>query len=176
MTPPRIAPVPVGDSDPDVRALLDPLGDRGDSNFFRTLVRNPRLFKRWVRYGHFLINGELPARDRELLVLRAAHRSDCGYEWTQHVQIASAAGLSADEIDRVRLGPDDGAWSAFDATLLRAADELIDHHTLTDRTWAALAERYDEPQMIEVPVVVGVFYSMGFTLNSFGVQAEPEVA
>jgi 4-carboxymuconolactone decarboxylase len=172
---PRIAPVELGDGDPSVQELLAPLGERSSSNFFRTLVRHPRIFKRWIPYGHVLLNGSLPARDRELLVLRAAHRAQSSYEWSQHEPIALASGLIGDEIGRVRLGPDEPGWSDSDATVLRAADELIDDHTLSDAIWKRLSERYDEQQMIEVPMVVGLYYSMGFALNTFGVQPEPEI-
>ncbi len=172
---PRIAPVELEDCDPSVQELLAPLGERSNSNFFRTLVRHPRIFKRWIPYGHVLLNGSLPARDRELLVLRAAHRSQSSYEWSHHEPIALASGLTGDEIGRVRLGPDEKGWSDFDATVLRAADELIDTHTLSDLIWERLSKRYDEQQMIEVPMVVGLYYSMGFALNTFGVQPEPDI-
>jgi hypothetical protein len=92
------------------------------------------------------------------------------------VALAKSSGLSDAEIARVRAGYGGGEWSAFDRTLLRAADELIDFYTLSDTTWQALTERYDKRQMIEVPVVVGVYYSMGTALNSFGVEIEPELA
>jgi alkylhydroperoxidase family enzyme len=172
---PRIAPVELQDGDPAVHELLEPLGEQTTSNFFRTLVRHPRIYKRWIPYGHALLRGSLPARDRELLVLRAAHRVGSIYEWSHHEPIAGDSGLTGEEIDRVRLGPDESEWSDFDAAVLRAADELIETHTLSDTTWQRLSERYDEQQMIEVPMVVGFYYSMGFALNSFGVQLEPEI-
>jgi 4-carboxymuconolactone decarboxylase len=165
----------LGDGDPSAQELLAPLGARSSSNFFRTLVRHPRIFKRWIPYGHVLLNGSLPARDRELLVLRAAHRAESVYECLHHEPIAASTGLTDEEIARVRLGPDEKGWSDLDGTVLRAADELIDNHTLSDSTWRLLSERYDEQQMIEVPMVVGLYYSMGFALNSFGVQPEPEI-
>jgi alkylhydroperoxidase family enzyme len=172
---PRIAPVELGNGDPAVQELLEQLGERSGSNFFRTLVRHRRIYKRWIPYGHVLLNGSLPARDRELLVLRAAHRVGSVYEWSHHEPIAVGSGLTDEEIARVRLGPDEKEWSDFDASVLRAADELIETHTLSDATWQRLSERYDERQMIEVPMVVGFYYSMGFALNSFGVQLEPEI-
>ena len=97
------------------------------------------------------------------------------YEWGQHVVIGRAAGLSDDEIQRVQAGPDDPEWDAFDATLLRAADELHADACLTDVTWAALAARYGERQLIELPMLVGQYHLVAFTLNSLGVQREPGV-
>ena len=45
--------------------------------------------------------------------------------------------------------------SSFHCVLLRAADELVTDHRVSDDTWAALAERYDDQQMIELTLLVG---------------------
>ena len=70
-----------------------------------------------------------------------------------------------------KAGPDDPAWDPFDAALLRATDELHDDGCITDATWATLADRYTTQQLIEVPMVVGQYHLVGFTLNSLGVAA-----
>ena len=173
---PRVEPMVLSDLSEEAKPLFEPLGELGaNSNFFRTLIHNPRVFKRWVPYSIALLHGSLPERDRELLVLRAAHRCGSAYEWEHHLSFARAAGLSDDEIERVRQGGAAAGWGTFDALLLHAADELIDSYGMKDATWETLAERYDERQMIEVPMLVGVYYAMGITLNSLGVAVEDEV-
>ena len=69
----------------------------------------------------------------------------------------------------------DGWSDPFDATLIRAADELHDTGCISDETWDDLAARYDERQLIEVPMLVGHYHMVAFTLNSLGVQREPGV-
>ncbi len=145
-------------------------------NIFTTLVRHPGLFRRWMPFGGKLLAGKLPDRDRELLILRTGWNCQADYEWAQHVVIARRAGIDDGEIARVKEGPDAAGWEPFDATLLRAADELHGRSTLSDATWAALSERYDERQLIEVPMVVGHYHLVAYTLNSLGVQVEPAVA
>ena len=56
--------------------------------------------------------------------------------------------------------------------LLTAADELHDQSRISDATWAALAARYDEKQLIELPILVGQYHLVAFALNSLGVQVE----
>ncbi|GAA3597726.1 hypothetical protein GCM10022419_096290 [Nonomuraea rosea] len=51
------------------------------------------------------------------------------------------------------------------AALLRAADELVAGHRLSDRTWRDLTARYPTGQIIEICLLAGV-------LNSLGVQIE----
>ena len=73
---------------------------------------------------------------------------------------------------RVADAPNDPTWAPFDATLIGAVDELHENSCLGDATWAALTERYDERQLIEVPMVVGHYHLLAFTLNSLGIQVE----
>jgi 4-carboxymuconolactone decarboxylase len=46
---------------------------------------------------------------------------------------------------------------------------------ISDATWTALSERYDERQLIELPMLVGHYHMVAFTLNSLGVQREDGV-
>jgi 4-carboxymuconolactone decarboxylase len=177
---PRLAPLAEDEQDDQARELLDQAGGpaSGATHIFTTLVRHPGLFRRWLPFGGKLLAGKLPARDRELLILRTGWNCRSDYEWAQHVRIARAAGLPDDEIERARSdeGADDPGWSAADATLVRAADELHADACLSDATWAALAARYDDRQLIEVPMVVGHYHMVAFALNSLGVQVEDDVA
>ena len=175
---PRIPPLPPDERDEQANELLAQVGApvRAAGNLFATLVRHPGLFRRWLPFGGKLLAGRLPDRDRELLILRTAWRCRSDYEWIQHQSIARDAGVTAAEIERLRLAdtPDAPGWAAFDATLVRAADELHDEGCLSDATWAALAGRYDERQLIELPMLVGHYHLLAFTLSSLGVQLESD--
>lgn len=179
--PMRIAPLPPEERDERTAELLSGLrvpGAEGrDLNIFATLARHPKLLKRWSAFGGVLLYaGALPARERELLILRTAWNCGSDYEWGQHVPIGIDAALTPDEVAAIAAsGPDDAGWSDGDRTLLRAADELHDGARISDETWAALAERWDEAQLIEVCMVVGQYHLVGFTLNSLGVQREEGV-
>jgi 4-carboxymuconolactone decarboxylase len=175
MDTPRIPPLDVEDRDERAAELLEGLGRAGEMNIFTTLVRHPRLFRRWTAFGGVLLSGELSARDRELLILRTAHRCGADYEWVHHLPIAERAGLEVAEIDRVAEGPDAG-WGELDAALLRAADELHDEQRIADATWETLAANYGEKQLIEIPMVVGQYHLVAFLLRSLGVELEDEEA
>jgi 4-carboxymuconolactone decarboxylase len=174
---PRIAPLPEGEQDEQVGELLADVRIPGAEavNIFQTLVRHPGLYRRWIPFGGKLLAGKLPARDRELLILRTAWLCRSPYEWGQHVGLAKAADITDEEIERVVVAPDASEWSPFERTLLMAADELHDDACISDRTWAELAARYDEKQLIEVPMLVGHYHMVAYALNSLGVQREPGV-
>ena len=176
---PRIPPLPLDQRDPRTAELLDALRrpDGLELNIFGTLGWHPRLLKRWSAFGGVLLyGGELPARERELLILRTGFLCRAAYEWGQHVPIGLEAGLTQDEIDRIPAGPEDPAWSEVDRALLRAADELHGTSRIGDATWAVLAERFDEAQLIEVCMVVGQYHLVAFTLNALGVEPEQPMA
>ena len=170
---PRVPPLPPAERDERAQALLGEVGTVGaDMNIFTTLVRHPRLFRHWAPFGgSLLLAGSLPGRDRELLILRTAWNKGCEYEWAHHVAMARDAGLG-DEIDRVAEGPGAAGWAPFEATLLQAVDELHADAVISEATWQRLAERYDERQLIEVPMLIGHYTLLAFTLNSLGVRRE----
>jgi alkylhydroperoxidase family enzyme len=167
---PRIPPLPEGERDEDVRTLLGGL----ELNLFTTVVRHPGLYRKWIPFaGKLLAAGRLPPRERELVILRTAWNCKAEYEWGHHNELGRQAGLSDAEIKRVRDRADSDGWSEFDATLMRAADELHEDAAIGDQTWATLAERYDEPQLIELCMLVGHYHLVAFTLNSLRIQPEP---
>jgi alkylhydroperoxidase family enzyme len=175
---PRIPPLPEeewsAELEPVLQARPPAVGVRlGDNNIFSTLARHEQLFRAWLPFGGFLLGrGVLPARERELLILRTGYNCACDYEWGQHVHIAERAGIDRGEILRVAQGPDAEGWSAQDAALLRAADELHAQAKITTPTWDALAQRYDQRGLIEIAMVVGHYHLVAFTLNSLEVELD----
>lgn len=169
---PRIAPVTADELSEQQKELLGSTrGGLQAANIFATLVRAPGLFRRWLPFGGKLLAGKLPARDRELLILRTAWNCRADYEWGHHVAIGLDAGLTREEIDRVAEGPGAG-WPPADLLLLQAADELHRDQRLADATWEALRARYDTQQLVELPMLVGHYHLVAMTLNSLGVELE----
>jgi alkylhydroperoxidase family enzyme len=143
-------------------------------NIFRTLAHHPELMRRWLVFGnHVLGKSTLPAREREIAILRIGWLCRSGYEWGQHVVIGKASGLTDDEIARIAQGPDAAGWSAADRALLRATDELHADAFISDSTWAELAKSWSTQQLMDLVFTVGQYNLVSMALNSFGVQPEP---
>jgi uncharacterized protein YceH (UPF0502 family) len=157
-----------------LRAVIVPGAGRTE-NIFRTLVRHPGLFRKWMPFGGKLLNGKLPARERELAILRVGWLCRSDYEWGQHVPIGKRAGLTDEEIARIPAGPKAPGWSDLDAAVLRATDELHEDACISDLTWERLSQVYDDKQLIELVMSVGHYHLVSMALNTLGVQREEGV-
>jgi 4-carboxymuconolactone decarboxylase len=172
MSEPRVAPLQDDEMTAEQRELLS-RGNLARANIFRTLVRHPDLFRRWLVFGaHVLSQSSLAPRERELVILRTGHLCDAGYEVFHHTEIGRTAGLTDDEIAQVRVGPAAPGWSGFDRALLTAADELHATQCVSDATWRALGERYDTAQLIDLIFTIGQYTLVAMALNTLGVQIE----
>ena len=132
-----------------------------------------KLLKRWVVFANHVLNGNtLPARERELVILRTGFLCRSGYEWAQHASIGHVAGLTDEEIIRLTVGSTDDGWSEADRTLLQATEQLVADHFISDTTWAALATVWSEQQLMDLVFAVGQYTLVSMALNTFGVQLE----
>lgn len=180
MNAPRIAPLQEQQWDGEVRELLAQsrriirrASEAPPSNLSTTLVRNRGLFPLWTQFAHRLFaQSELPARDRELAILRNAWLSRAEYEWGQHLRLARAAGLSEAEIERVAGDPQQPAWSAADREILLAVDELHATNTLSQAAWAPLRQRFSDSQLIEFLMLVGFYRQLAWLVNALGIQLD----
>ncbi|MCY4030170.1 MAG: carboxymuconolactone decarboxylase family protein [Acidobacteria bacterium] len=172
---PRLLPLPREDWSGEVRALLDPNGTgQPVLNLYATLARHPALYRpRAVQSAYIRTGATLTARAREILILRIGWLCGSEYEWAQHVRVARRVGMSDEEIRRVARGPDAPGWGPFEATLLRAADELHRTDAISDPTWQALAERYGPAELIDVVITVAGYRMVSIALNSLGTELEP---
>jgi len=172
---PRIAPLQDDELTDDQRAALAPMstGKLGPLNIFRTLARAPKALTRFNEWGGYVLSrrNSLPAREREIVILRVGFLCKSGYEFTQHTRIGLNEGLSEGEIAKIKQGADAG-WSDADAALIRMADDLIGDHFVSDAVWAQLKAHFDEKQCMDAVFTVGQYTQVSMFLNTFGVQLD----
>ncbi|MGW5384383.1 carboxymuconolactone decarboxylase family protein [Nocardia sp. NPDC003963] len=174
----RVPPLPAEEWDDEVDAALRVMLPRrmrnpeSASNALSTLVRHPALTKAFLTLNvHLLFRSTLPARLREVAILRVAHRRDCVYEWNHHREAALAEGITETEIEAIRHG---AATGTLDQLILRAVDELDEKSNLSDATWDALCEQLDEYQRMDLIFTIGTYNTLAAAFNTFGVRSEYE--
>lgn len=133
-----------------------------------------RSFLEWSK--HPLRGNSLPFRLLEMLILRVAWRTRCGYEWHNHVRYGLGAGLSLDDIAAIRDYPAGAErWSEAERLILQSVDELFDDNRLSDATWEALGAHFDVHQKMDVVMTTGSYTMTAWAISSFGVQLEPDI-
>lgn len=142
-------------------------------DIFATFHINARLFWAWLFFASRLMpGGQLPAREREKIILRTAWNCRSRYEWGQHVDIALRVGVPDADIVRVMQGP-----AAFEGererALISACDELARGVAVSDATWATLSAHYGPALMIEIVILIGHYVMVAGFLNVSGIALEP---
>ena len=177
---PRVEPVDMDRLDETQAKVLEPFANPQNMvgggkvlNIFRTLVHAPKALRAFLGWGDYILSrrNDLPAREREMIILRTGWNCRSGYEFAQHTRIGLQCGLTEEEIARIKAGPDAQGWTAIEAAMLRAADELVSDHFVSDATWAALEPLGDKARM-DVVFTVGQYTQVSMMLNSFGIQIE----
>jgi len=178
---PRIKPLQKDEWSEEALAVLKPMisgkgvneGHAEVFNIFKTLVNHPDLAKRWLVFGnHILGKSTLPAREREILILRIGYLCQSGYEWGQHVVIGKRSGMTVADINACKTGPETEGLTEADRLLLLATDELHADAHISDTTWAGLAEHFSTQQLMDLVFTVGQYNLVSMALNSFGVQLD----
>lgn len=174
----RLQPLPADQWDDAVEQALSGMlpperrNPRDAGTLMSTLARHPKLARAYLRFGSYLLLGSsLPARIREQAILRVAHRRECAYEWSHHVDIAKEVGLTDAEIAAARSGEAD---DEFERAVFAAVDELDEKSNISDQTWSALCERLDEHQRMDLVFTIGGYIALAMAINAFGVQLENE--
>jgi 4-carboxymuconolactone decarboxylase len=176
--PPRLRPIREDEITPRHRQairqsmeVLEESGGRADDKplhpFPATMCRHVEMFDRYMAFGMNILNNALIApREREILTLRTGWLCDAPFEWGAHVKLGREAGLSDEEIERIKIGPDAQGWGELERALLSAVDELHHESTIHDATWEVLAAHYSDEQLIELPMIVGQYHMTAFFQNA----------
>jgi 4-carboxymuconolactone decarboxylase len=172
----RLAPVPDNQRTDEQRSIAARFASSGIPNAVATYLNHPALADHVLPYEHYASSDStLPPRHRALIGLRTAWLTRSSYLWAHRAAESRRVGFTSGELRRVAQGPDAMGWDAFEALVLRAADELHVDSFVSDATWNALRARYDTNQLVDLVDGVGVFTMHAGAINSLGVEIEPDV-
>ncbi len=173
--PPRIPPIEPADWDDAMREALAPVTRHtGDAfNIFKTFAHHPEALKAFLAWGSYVLGAStLPAREREIVILRVGWLAQSAYEWAQHVKIGRSCGLTDEEIAAIREGAKAARWTEAERALLDAADQLYINSAIDDPTWAALSKAFSTRQCMDVVFTVGQYTQVCMILKTFRVPLD----
>lgn len=176
----RIPNVPEDKWTPEVEALfpimVPPTSQAKGSDFNSILVlaQHPRLSEHWLRFNAAASRGfVLPARLKEIAVLRVAWRSQSDYEWVQHMLAGLREGLTIADFEALQSEALGDHWEDLDRLVIFTADGLWRYQRVDDETWADLTARLTMEQIMELLYVVGAYIALAIILNTGRVALEP---
>ncbi|MBL7489686.1 carboxymuconolactone decarboxylase family protein [Frankia sp. AgB1.9] len=186
----RVNPLPPGQFPPEMRAALaamvppNPRHDMPAANgqprpmgMLGTFAHHPELARAFFTFnGQVLLATTLTPRQREILVLRVAARRSCGYLWAEHIHLAAAAGLTAEDAAQISTGPAVSYFGHLDVALLTTVDEVLAAGTVTDETWSVLSAAFDVQQLLDVIFTIGAYETVASMLCSFGIEPDDPIS
>jgi alkylhydroperoxidase family enzyme len=169
---PRL-PLPADEDLPeDIRRALSGLPPL---NVFRMVASLPASFRPFLQLGGSLLaDPEFDARRRETAILRVGHVTRAPYEWTQHVQLGKAVGLTDEDIEAIAA---EGPVTGLDEEgnfVCRVADEITRDVRLSDEALAAAIERWGARSAASLILCVAYYNMVSRFLESARVEIEPE--
>ena len=178
---PRIAAIADSEMSDETRDIVNTIRKSAGAgaaaevpDYMRTMVKHPALFRAQMELGTVLFKGLIPARERELSVLRIGWAAGAPYEWGEHVKISQRYGVSREEIERVKQGSSAPGWSEHEAAVLRGTEELLSDFAVSDATYDVLAKTWSEAQLLEFPSMVGAYVVTAFIQNTIRSRLAPE--
>lgn len=164
-------------------AELGATGPQASRGAFRMLAQNPQLAGRvYALLNTLMKTPTLPLRLREIVVLRIAWLTGSEYQWGQHYRIArTQAGLTDEDVLAVRDGAANPRFTRQDRAVLKAVDDTIAAHGISDDAWRACASILNERALVELVVAIGtwtmfsqIFHSLDVPLSDDGTPWPPD--
>lgn len=186
-TAPRIPPRPTEDWTDEVDDAFSVLrahapagadapaaAQRPKANILGIYAWHPDFIRGWMPFSNHLRNSTLSDRHREIAILRTTWLGYGEYEWAQHVWMSLAGGvLTETEIAALSEGPDAAEWSAADAAVVRAADQMVTGDKLaSDEVWAELEAQFTRQQLIDFVFMVGTYDMHCTAFRNLGLELE----
>lgn len=179
--PPRLEPLNTDALSESELALIERLReltayprDKPIHTFFATLAHQPAFFEAYMQLGITAMgSASLGLRERELLILRTGWLCGAPYQFGEHVISGKAAGLTDEDIARIKQGSAAEGWNERDHGLLKAAEELHADAMISEETWASLAAWLTPGELIELMMIVGHYHLTAFVQNSLRFAINP---
>lgn len=143
-----------------------------NSAVWSRLLRHPPLGAALSRQlYHLLQNGSLPARLRELVIMRIGWVTGTAYEWTRHWPHSLKAGITPEELLQLR-NWHAAAFGARERAVLAATDDTVHTGRITDASWASCVSLFEPALLVELGAVIGTWHLFSQMMRSLAIPLE----
>ena len=166
------------------RSLLDTLSERtgsdavvdhslegGTLNVYRAMGRNLELLEGFRDYGSDVWTaGGLTPHERELVILATCHTAGNEYEWHQHVRVALDEGMAPEAILAISMDRPEELEDRH-AVLVEYVRHFV-AAAVDDAHHDRLATYYDEPTIVGIDVLAGLYLGLAHVIDALAVETE----
>ena len=146
-------------------------------NLYRALANSPKAARQFSNLGLFIRHeSRLDPRLRELAILQVGYATGSPYEYSHHIRIGRDLGVSDDDI-RAIAEETAGRSSGLEPiakTVLRAAREMTGDLTVSDETFAALREEFDDESLTDLVMTIAFYNCVVRLLGALQIDVEDD--
>jgi alkylhydroperoxidase family enzyme len=143
-------------------------------NIFKVMAHSPQLMAAWWRMMAIaLVRLELPARYRELAILRAFQITGGAYGFAHHVRIGKQTGISDGQIAALSEHETSDEFDAAERLVLRYTDAVTRFDPSAAAIAAEVKQRLSERQLVELTFCIANWNMMAHLLEPLQVELEP---
>jgi len=167
-TPPL--PFPTDEELPE--GVVRRLRDRPPISIYRLIATAPQLLIPWTDLVSALYQSTVPARLREIAILRQAACANSLYELHQHGILALSNGLSKEEVALITSSQPVTTLSAAENLVCRMSEQLERSARLDEATFTEARALFDNRQFIELVTVISFYCCVARFLNATRLNVE----
>jgi 4-carboxymuconolactone decarboxylase len=155
---PRIKPVAPG-TRPELAELEARIkGARGRiSPLYSVLLNSPLLAEGWEQFFTVIRQKtSVPARLRELVILRVAVLNGAEYEFEAHVSHAVAAGMTQEDVSALRADRTE-SFQGIERLVLQYTDAITRDLAVPDALYAQLDKAFEVKTLVELTATIAAY-------------------
>ncbi len=177
MTTARVPPVAADITDPDLAAVFDVFRNAGRDVplLYRTMGKAPAMLNAWTSLAWPLRQDAASPRGlRELTIMRVAQLTSAPFEWIAHWDMAVKHGISVEQLEELGRWRESTRFTTDEQAALALTDQLTLELEVSDQTWAALAERFSDGELVELVLTISFYSCVSRVLRALQIDAVDE--
>ena len=136
---------------------------------YTAYIRLPKLMQVAQDLGNVLRQGPLSGRERQIAVLTVVRHWGARFPWAAQVRASLSAGLDQPTIDAINANKTPNLADARERLAHQVARELLEHHKLSEQTYAAAEKAFGIEALVALVATVGQFSMVSCTANAFDI-------
>src|SRR5262245_8341331 len=142
-------------------------------NLYRMLLHSPPVTEGWLAFLTAIRHKtELPARYRELAILRVAVLNGAEYEFEVHVPFALKEGVSREAIDALRANRNTNDLDEADRAVVGYADAMTREIRVPDEVFARMRELFSERDVVELTATIAAYNCVSRFLEALRIDLD----